>query len=193
VTPTTGGYHDFSLAAPSQCVFTFCRGGGDASFNTWLCLFDENWNVIRENDDTCGPRSEIVVALGTGTYHLAVSAFDGSPGGNYTLAYFLVPERRGFIRGDCDGDGQVRGLVTDAVFLLNFNFLGGQRPRCLAACDANADGTVIGVVTDAVYLLTFNYLGGPRPPDPFPGCGAGTVRDEALGCVTPPAGCAPGP
>jgi hypothetical protein len=96
-----------------------------------------------------------------------------------------------FRRGDCDGDGQIGGVVTDAVFLLNFNFLGGSRPPCLAACDANGDGTVTGSVTDAVFLLTFNFLDGPEPPNPFPECGPGGERDEALGCAMPP-NCAAG-
>jgi hypothetical protein len=94
------------------------------------------------------------------------------------------------VRGDCDDDGQVRGVITDAVFLLGFNFLGGPRPVCLAACDANGDGTVRGVVTDAVYLLTFNFLGGPPPLAPFPDCGVGALPgDAALGCATPPPDC----
>jgi hypothetical protein len=76
------------------------------------------------------------------------------------------------LRGDCDGDREVRGVVTDAVFLLNFLFLGGERPSCLAACDANSDGQVTGVVTDAVYLLTYNFLGGPPPAPPYPECEA---------------------
>jgi subtilisin family serine protease len=94
-----------------------------------------------------------------------------------------------FIRGDCNGDGQVTGQVTDAVFLLNFNFLGGAEPPCLAACDANGDGRVIGQVTDAVFLLNFNFLGGPRPPAPFPACGPGNPLDALLGCTGRPAGC----
>jgi hypothetical protein len=89
-----------------------------------------------------------------------------------------------FVRGDCDSDGEVSGVVTDAVFLLNFLFLGGPRPGCLAACDANNDGAVIGVVTDAVYLLTFNFLGGPAPPQPFPLCGPPGGMDLAIGCAT---------
>ena len=65
-----------------------------------------------------------------------------------------------FVRGDCDGDTVVSGIVTDAVFLLNFNFLGRGVPGCLAACDANGDGDVRGSVNDAVYLLNFNFKGG---------------------------------
>jgi hypothetical protein len=97
-----------------------------------------------------------------------------------------------FLRGDCNSDGEVRGVVTDAVFLLNFNFVGGPRPGCLAACDANGDGAVTGVVTDAVYILSYNFLGGPPPPPPFPGCGAGGAADEALGCLLPAASCTGG-
>lgn len=87
-----------------------------------------------------------------------------------------------FLRGDCDGDGRVTGLVTDVVFLLNHSFSGGPAPPCIAACDVDGDGTVLGTVTDAVYLLTFNFLGGPPPVAPFPACGAGAGE---LGCENP--------
>jgi hypothetical protein len=90
-----------------------------------------------------------------------------------------------FLRGDCNGDGEVTGLVTDAVFLLTFNFLGGPEPPCRAACDSNGDGQFAGQVTDAVYILSHNFLGGPPPPAPFPGCGVGTSRDLLLGCANP--------
>jgi hypothetical protein len=36
--------------------------------------------------------------------------------------------RFSFLRGDCNGDAKVSGQVTDAVFMLNFNFLGGPPP-----------------------------------------------------------------
>jgi hypothetical protein len=107
---------------------------------------------------------------------------------------FEVTVREGdsfsFLRGDCNGDGEVVGTVTDAVFLLQFNFLGGPEPLCLAACDANGDGEVGGVVTDAVYVLAFNFLGGRSPVDPFPACGASSsAADAALGCESPPQSC----
>jgi hypothetical protein len=94
------------------------------------------------------------------------------------------PPGRGFLRGDCNADGTATGSVTDAVFMLLFNFSGGDRPSCLDACDANGDGRVLGEVTDAIYLLTFNFLGGPSPPPPFPGCGAG--EETKLGCESYP-------
>jgi hypothetical protein len=94
-----------------------------------------------------------------------------------------------FTRGDCDGDGQVSGIVTDAVVILTFNFVGGDDPPCLAACDADGDGSVTGTVTDAVYLLSFNFLGRPPPPAPYPGCSVGNESDFLLGCETPPESC----
>ena len=95
-----------------------------------------------------------------------------------------------FLRGDCNGDGQVEGQVGDAVFLLVYNFLGGEKPSCLSACDADGDGSVEGQPTDAIYLLTFNFLGGASPPEPFPLCGPGNFpSDEILGCETSPPAC----
>ncbi len=119
-------------------------------------------------------------------------------GSDYTVSgYFFVEtccdvlcQDLLFRRGECDGDGQLEGQVTDAVFLLNYNFRGGSKPPCLAACDANGDGQVEGQVTDAIYLLTYNFLGGPQPVGPFPNCGAGPLdTDEALGCETTPDKC----
>ncbi|MBI4606753.1 MAG: hypothetical protein HY721_32720 [Planctomycetes bacterium] len=95
-----------------------------------------------------------------------------------------------FVRGDCNGDGEVTGQVSDAVTLLAYSFLGSPAPPCLAACDADGDGQVAGVVTDAVYLLSFNFLGGAPPPPPFPGCGPPRSRgDVDLGCALVPQGC----
>lgn len=94
----------------------------------------------------------------------------------------LNPQPR-FLRGDCNGDGETSGSVTDAVFLLLYNFGRGPEPPCLAACDVDGDGTVLGQVSDAVYLLVASFLGGPAPVEPFPACGLSTLpTDPVLGC-----------
>jgi hypothetical protein len=73
---------------------------------------------------------------------------------------------------------------------LRFNFLGGERPGCLAACDVNGDGRILGEVSDAVFLLNHLFAGGRAPPEPYPRCGQGSMAsDRALGCESPPAGC----
>ena len=92
------------------------------------------------------------------------------------------PPAARFIRGDCNTDAVID--LTDAVYLLNYNFTGGPPPTCIAACDADGDGEISGQVTDALYLLSFSFLGGAPPPAPFPVCGAAArPSDEALGCV----------
>ena len=71
--------------------------------------------------------------------------------------------------GDVNGDGMVN--ITDAVYLLNFLFTGGEVPNCLAACDTDGDGRAM--LTDSVQLLQFLFLGGIPPVNwdgPNPTC-----------------------
>jgi hypothetical protein len=88
-----------------------------------------------------------------------------------------------FLRGDCDGDSRL--VLTDAIFLLNYNFLGGVEPPCLAACDSDGGGQVVGEVQDAVYVINHLFLGGPPPPDPYPFCGP-EPESPSLSCDTEP-------
>ena len=91
-----------------------------------------------------------------------------------------------FIRGDCDGDGEV--LITDGLFLLNFLFLGRRAPDCQAACDSFASG-FLGTTT-AVGIFEYLFLGGPPPSPPFPECGVVAEGvDLDLGCETSTANC----
>ena len=74
-----------------------------------------------------------------------------------------------FIRGDVDSNGAFVGLV-DGLFLLNYQFAGGDTPPCLKAADADGNGAVVGLV-DALYILNFQFAGGPAPLAPYPLCG----------------------
>ena len=97
-----------------------------------------------------------------------------------TLCYSTVSGV--FRRGDCDGDGE-RVDLTDAVWLLSYNFLGGEAPPCPAACDVDGDGRIEGAVSDAVYLLQFLFGGGPMPLEPSRACGVSDLpSDRELGC-----------
>ncbi len=82
----------------------------------------------------------------------------------------LYPKETGavrFVRGDANADGAIN--ITDGIFVLNYLFLGGQSPPCLAAADTNGDGGIN--ITDGIYLLNFLFLGGGEPPAPYPSCG----------------------
>ena len=94
----------------------------------------------------------------------------------------VVIEDDEFLRADSNSDGSVN--LPDAQFTLNFLFLGGATPKCMASADANADGNVN--LPDAQYTLNFLFLGGPSPRNPFPLCGVGGDSDKQIGCAVVP-------
>jgi PKD repeat protein len=174
-------------ALGSPVVLTAHAAGFDGSIAyNWEVLLGSAELEIHEADTAAvssSTQGEVIVRV-------TVSA------GNCNLAFdeqsitFAPPETGPFLRGDCNGDGAVSGVVTDAVFMLNFNFLGGPAPPCVAACDADADGAFSGTVTDAIYVLNFNFLGGSPPAAPYPQCATTSLEsDAALGCESPPAAC----
>jgi mono/diheme cytochrome c family protein len=75
-----------------------------------------------------------------------------------------VGERRALAvppeRGDANSDGTIS--ITDAIFTLNFLFLGGERPKCEPIADTDALGGLN--ITDGVFLLGHLFLGGSAPP-----------------------------
>ena len=87
------------------------------------------------------------------------------------------------IRGDCNNNGQVVGLVGDIWFLLNSIFLGGPAAACDNACDANDDEQV--GIGDAVYLLNWEFLFGPPPSTPTPAFPAVTFLSDCGPDPTP--------
>jgi hypothetical protein len=72
-----------------------------------------------------------------------------------TLIYINPP----LIRGDANGDGSVN--LADAVFVVNWLFIGGPAPDPMEAGDANCDGQVN--LADAVYIVNWLFIGGPPP------------------------------
>lgn len=78
-----------------------------------------------------------------------------------------------FQRGDTDGDGEI--LITDAVRILNYLFLGGALISCMEAANFDNSGSVD--ISDGIHVLNYLFRGGPPPVPPGP----------------PPAGCGPDP
>ncbi len=100
--------------------------------------------------------------------------------GLWTSAPAQVQSAPLFVRGDCNADGSLD--LSDAIFILIFNFADGTTPTCFDACDCNDDGQVTGQVTDAVYLLNYQFGAGAPPPAPGPvSCGIDPT-DDALTC-----------
>ena len=72
-----------------------------------------------------------------------------------------------FLRGDANDDLAVS--VSDAVYLIEFLFLGGVAMNCDRSGDANVDGGLN--VADIVFLLNALFSNGPTIPAPWPTCG----------------------
>ncbi len=96
------------------------------------------------------------------------------------LCLVLSPAVRGaqlFLRGDANSD--IKLDISDAIFSLEYTFLGGAAPGCMDAADANDDGRLD--ISDPVYSLLYMFKGTNRPPAPYPNPGADPTADS-LGC-----------
>ena len=72
-----------------------------------------------------------------------------------------------FRRGDSNADGATD--ISDAVAILGYLFLGGNRVPCEQAGDANDDGAL--EISDAVHILSFLFLGDKTIAPPVGTCG----------------------
>ena len=91
-----------------------------------------------------------------------------------------------FLRGDFDGDSAA--TILDAILILNWGFLSGSAPLCLAAVDVDGSGQV-ELLSDALRLLGHLFLGDSSPPAPYPVCGPdplGPMLDCSVGGVDCP-------
>lgn len=66
-----------------------------------------------------------------------------------------------YICGDANSDDGVN--VSDAVYIINFVFVGGAAPNPYEAGNANCDSGVN--VSDAVYIINYIFVGGSSPCD----------------------------
>ncbi|MGQ9591554.1 MAG: lamin tail domain-containing protein [Planctomycetota bacterium] len=87
-----------------------------------------------------------------------------------------------FIRGDATSDCGVD--ITDAIFILNYLFTGGQPPRCEDAADVNDTGALD--ISDGIYLLGYLFLGSDPPPYPGPTLPGPDPTADALAPCDPP-------
>lgn len=85
----------------------------------------------------------------------------------------VEPEQR-FVRGDTNADGSVN--MTDAIFVLNYLFLGGPEPPCMDAADVDDNGGDQPNITDGIRILGWLFLGGVEPAPPTP-----TTTDYRIG------------
>jgi len=88
------------------------------------------------------------------------SAAEESSGGFFYHSDQVVD---GNLCGDANRDFDVS--ISDAVYIINYVFVGGDAPDPIESGDANCDGSVN--VSDAVYIINFVFVSGsPAPCDP---------------------------
>jgi hypothetical protein len=130
----------------------------------------------------------IQVAIDGGSYTpflarttAASAIYPGEPGRTY--AFY---SQASFRRGDANPDGSVN--ITDAIFILGYQFLGQRAPACLDAADADDDGRLN--ITDPIFLLNALFAGGPPVPAPrINACGLDPTPDALPPCIAAQAGC----
>ena len=88
---SSNGYHWYSFTAQADMIyeFSFCAGGGSASWDTYLELYPASCGSrIAYDDDGCGYPNAYLSWLspGAGTYYLKLRGFAGASG-SYVLAY----------------------------------------------------------------------------------------------------------
>jgi hypothetical protein len=79
-----------------------------------------------------------------------------------------------FKRGDSNGDGDMD--LNDAVFTLNYLFLGGPMPDCADAADPDDSGIL--EISDPIYTLIHLFFQGSPPPAPGDACGLDPTIDD---------------
>jgi 6-phosphogluconolactonase (cycloisomerase 2 family) len=94
--------------------------------------------------------------LNVGRYLWKVKAKDNWGAGTWSLQTWNFIY---FIRGDANGSGSAD--LADAVYIVNWLFIGGTPPDPMAAGDANCSGGVD--LADAVYIVNYLFIGGPPP------------------------------
>lgn len=94
------------------------------------------------------------------------------------MGALFYDHRTYFIRGDADKNEAVQ--LTDAIYILNWLFKGGEEPKCLDAADADDNGKVD--LADAVKILNHLFKGDPDLPTPYPEAGIDPTEDE-LSCA----------
>ncbi len=133
-------------------------------------------NGLDHRAGTLNPAVETQVTFGT---DLDVSETDRRGNLSMFLDDLSLSELPIFRRGDVDGSGATN--ISDAVFTLNYLFVGGAALSCPDAADVDDNGGVN--ISDPVALLSFLFLGTVPPELPGPeDCGPDPTGDRLADC-----------
>ena len=94
-------------------------------------------------------------------------------------AFFTEQSLRAFVRGDVDGNGEVR---WNDLLLLARHLVSGVAVPCADAADLDDGGNVNAV--DLLSFVVYLFSGLSPPTAPFPDCGLDPTFGEGLACET---------
>jgi hypothetical protein len=112
--------------------------------------------VFTDNQDGTGTFEWMPADSQTGNHNILFYADDGEVADSQYVSILI------YKCGDANADENVN--VSDAVWIVNYVFIGGDQPDPLESGDANCDGSVN--VSDAVWIVNYVFIGGNSPCDP---------------------------
>jgi hypothetical protein len=142
--------------------------------STALLEYDADGNELAAIPLSIEPQAMVLDAAGA--VYVTGSKGTGSARDYATARFAGTPPAR-FRRGDANSDQDID--LSDAMFVLNYLFTGGNAPTCPKSADTDDSGAL--ELTDPVYLLNQLFLGGPPPREPFQECGNDPTEDR-LAC-----------
>ncbi|MCB2229636.1 hypothetical protein KQH82_02895 [bacterium] len=72
--------------------------------------------------------------------------------------------------GNVNNDAGNSVDLSDLIYLVNYLFLGGPAPECMASANVNGDTGCSVDLSDLIYLVNYLFLGGPSPAACLPQC-----------------------
>ncbi|MBI4583467.1 MAG: VCBS repeat-containing protein [Planctomycetes bacterium] len=155
------GDMDIAGVSAGANLLTILRNDGSGSFERPLdVLTTSHSQALAVADLNLDSRLDIAVG-GEDSLDVAVILNRSGPR-SQDLNHNQIPdecERKPFIRGDANADGEID--IADAIFNLEFQFLGRKAPSCLRSADVDDDGSVRA--NDAVHLLDIIFKGESAP------------------------------
>lgn len=156
-TVNSGQYFTINAVCGYTYTFSFCNGGGSATFDTQITINQtNNTTQLAYNDDSsCGLQSEVTwTATSTQTIHVLVSQYNCNNSGavSGTLAYMATPPSLSYTIGCTSAVPSVSGGCSNTF---SFNPV----PSDGATIDP-ATGFISNATSGASYTVNFAHAGG---------------------------------
>jgi|GEM_PF-247686 len=147
----------------TEPLFSWSSTAGDGGSYTFQSASDQDFNNIISTitgiaDTTYIPQNPL--PEGAVFWHVKAINSEGHASDYQGNPYLvIIDSSEPQLRGDCNGDGVTN--ISDAVYIINYVFVGGDPPDPWIMGDPNCDSAVN--MSDAVYLINYIFMGGLPP------------------------------